>query len=365
MPTNEDGTAQDKKLAVRRRRQHILAGAVTAVCLVLLGAWLFKTYGPKKQAPPLSMNTIGVINLQKAAEAHGAFAQLKELRGERESLAADLQMDSEVGTFQPLAAELQSPEAGEQPFDDGARQKQHLAMIRKYGELSQKLKAAEKARRADTREAYETERDAVDHGYLNEILNIRIKLDSAKAMRLSQSDVEALAQQLDDLQLERGDCQQALAAAYEDGIHAYLQQLVNQNRAEMQQYAATAGSQLDAAALQQQTEAQARNSAAMEGQVQDFGDRAQRLLLKKTALAAKDEEIRVLEEHIYQDISGKAAKLAILHHLTLILADPGANLRGLEYELFHSGPWTESHTLLINVDTIDLTDEIIAELQAG
>lgn len=44
----------------------------------------------------------------------------------------------------------------------------------------------------------------------------------------------------------------------------------------------------------------------MESQRQGSGDRAQRLLTKKTALAAKDEEIRVLEEHIYQDISGWA-----------------------------------------------------------
>lgn len=358
MPSDEDDAAKEKQAAARRRRQRILAGVVTALCLVLLGAWLFKTYGPRRQAPSTTLNTIGVVDLQKAAEAHSSWAQLKELRAERESLAADLQMEMEVGDFQ-------APAVDAQPFADGADQKLKLAMISKHAELSQKLKAAEKARRAETQEAYEAERDSVDHVYLNEILNIRIRLDSAKAMRLTKADVEALGQRLEELQLERGDQQQALFQRHEGEIHDYLRTLAQQDDAEMQQYGASVSNQQNAEALRLQTEAQARNSAAMEGQVQDSGNRAQRLLMKKTALAAKDEEIRVLEDHIYQDISGKAAKLAILHHLTLILADPGVNLRGLEYELFHSGPWTESHTMLINVDTVDLTDEIIEELQAG
>ncbi len=358
MPAAESPEEDKKRRTVNRRRRQAVAGALAAVGLILLGAWLFRTYGWKKAVPPPTANTIGVIDLQKAAEAHSAYAQLKELRSERAALAADLQMDFAAGAFQ-------APQLDMQPFDDAAVQKQQLALAGKHAELSQSMKEAERAKREETRPAYEAQKKALDEDYLNEILNIRIKLDSARAMRLSPADVESLAARMEELQHERGSQQQALWENYEAGIHAYMQQLAGQSSTLLQQYAASVAGEQQTEALRRQAEAQDRSSAAMESQRQGSGDRAQRLLTKKTALAAKDEEIRVLEEHIYQDISGRAAKLAIIHHLTLILANPVVNLRGLAYEKYQAGPWTEGHTLLIGTDTLDLTDAVIAELQSA
>lgn len=46
----------------------------------------------------------------------------------------------------------------------------------------------------------------------------------------------------------------------------------------------------------------------------------------KEMMAQKAEEIQALDTHIRNDISGRAAKIAILHHFTMILANPAEDL---------------------------------------
>ena len=56
-------------------------------------------------------------------------------------------------------------------------------------------------------------------------------------------------------------------------------------------------------------------------------------------VAAKDNEIRLLEELIVKDIAGKAAKSAIGHHLAYIFAD-----------------------VFVNVSALDVTEEVVSEI---
>ena len=83
---------------------------------------------------------------------------------------------------------------------------------------------------------------------------------------------------------------------------------------------------------------------------------------KKAALAAKDEEMRIIREHIRKDIESKAAKLALLHHLSIVVAketDEAADMRRTE---------TDAPALRFSVvapAALDLTEELIAELAPG
>ena len=70
-----------------------------------------------------------------------------------------------------------------------------------------------------------------------------------------------------------------------------------------------------------------------------------------------------MKQKIFDDIASRAAKLAIIHHLTLIIADPIDNIRGLEYETFKVGDWHELRSPVLGLNTLDLTQEMLQEMK--
>ena len=82
----------------------------------------------------------------------------------------------------------------------------------------------------------------------------------------------------------------------------------------------------------------------------------------RLGVAELQQQIEALDTHIRNDIAGKAAKIAILHHFTLILATPAENL---EYALpLGSTPDPDMQRFypVIGTDTEDVTDELVTEI---
>ena len=99
------------KAFLRKNRKKLLGTAVLAVGILLLGAWLFRTYGPQRiVAKPVASSEVGTIDLQKALKAHDAYNQLRELREQREAMAADLAVENEE------ALAVKPPELSAEPF---------------------------------------------------------------------------------------------------------------------------------------------------------------------------------------------------------------------------------------------------------
>ncbi|MBQ1855810.1 MAG: hypothetical protein II137_04335, partial [Anaerovibrio sp.] len=84
---------------------------------------------------------------------------------------------------------------------------------------------------------------------------------------------------------------------------------------------------------------------------------------KKTALELKLTEMKLLEQKIFEDICSRAAKLAIVHHLDLIIADPIDNILGMEYNSLGLGEWHELRSPIIGINTLDLTQEMLQEMK--
>ena len=78
----------------------------------------------------------------------------------------------------------------------------------------------------------------------------------------------------------------------------------------------------------------------------------------------KQLEVSQLEEQIYRDIAGRAAKLAIIHHLTLILAQPAPGTSGNGLMSLPETMWQKQgiEIPVVGVKTIDLTDEMLQEM---
>ena len=346
-----DGADTNTRPAASGRRR--MLGGLLLAAVVLAG---FCLSGRSKPAAPAPLAEVGVVDMQAAMRAHNAYAQLVKLRAERASLTADLDMDRR------LLLELTAPKAAGKPFGDAVTQKRDQAMHAQQEAQLARLREAEKSRRQATQPAYAAAKDEINGAYLNAIFNIRLKLDNAKSMRLSPESVEDLQKQLAALQQERGEKQQELENRYEASMAAYTAALAEKNGIELQNAAATT-EQLQAAELKKQSEAQRRNAEAVQNNMLDAAARRQHMVKIQAELTAKEQEIAVMEDQMLKEIAGKAAKLAVLHHLKLILANPSVNLAAIPTGMLHVGAWPEKYVPLVNGDAIDLTAELVQELK--
>ena len=97
----------------------------------------------------------------------------------------------------------------------------------------------------------------------------------------------------------------------------------------------------------------------------DSVQRQQQAQADQQALAANEQAITALESRILNDIAGKAAKVAILHHFTLITCDPARSLSSLLPAAFRPAAAPdrpEKYVKTISVSAEDVTDEVKAEL---
>ena len=52
-----------------------------------------------------------------------------------------------------------------------------------------------------------------------------------------------------------------------------------------------------------------------------------------------------------------------MHGLTVILSSPADSLRGIDYERMQMGVWQPDLLPVLNVNTLDLTEEILQEMK--
>ena len=82
---------------------------------------------------------------------------------------------------------------------------------------------------------------------------------------------------------------------------------------------------------------------------------------KRQQLVQIRQELAALENHIANDIAGKGAKIAILHHYTLILSVPMPTLQGI-FPGKESMDYTQSFYGEVTGNLDDVTEELVAEV---
>ena len=339
------------------QRWWLYGGGAALLCLAAFLLW------PREGSVPTpssaSPSGVGIVDVSAAMEAHPAYAALAAAREERRRLEDDLLAERR------MLLELAVPRLSDKLFQDAARQKQHQKDVQARQALMERLEAAEKTRREEQKPAYEAARDEINGQYLNEIFNIRLKLDNRDSMRLSDEAVRLLTERLQALQAERGEKQFLLWQKFEAEIQAYRESLAAAWGLELSQESASSREQLLAEEFRQKAEAQSRNSEAIRKNLLDMTERRQRIVEKEAALRAKGQEIAAMEEYMMKDVAGKAAKLAVLHRLSVIFARPAKNIEALPAGLMtHIGAWPPADAAVIGTGAIDLTEELADELKA-
>ena len=357
--TSREG--QEKK---RQRMRHILIGAVTALAFVLLGAWLAREFILPREMPQSAVAApdTGLIDWQRVLEAHPDYAQLTALQAECELLERETNDVGDLLTLQP-------PELLAETFQESVWQKNAADVIGGRAELERKAKKLRTEYRQRTEAEYNARRQAVDEEYLNAILNLNIKLDNQDSMHNPLDSKESIAQERADwlaqrsqLQAERGRRQYELWQAYKAEIEAYVQKELGPELEKWKADLPNLRAQEMAAALKTKSEAEVRNAEALARQ-QELAQKVQQRLEKRQILAEKKTELAALQAHILNDVAGKAAKIAIMHHFTLILAHHPQNLAGFLPGAREFNPMMPQEGIAIGVTTMDVTGEIVQEMK--
>ena len=334
-------------------RKPLLVGLLTLALIGgVAGGWLWLhpagETDPASAVEPASTEA-GFIRLGEAAKAHPDYNTLLRLRMEREELAVKLAREE-----RRLLA-MTAPDAIKKPFDDAVEQKKKQALLEEHRSFLEKLAEAEKSKREETRALYEAARNEINAAYFNEIFNTQLKLDNADVMRLSDETIADLKRHLEDLQRERGRHQYELHQKYEAEIRAYKESLAAEHGISLAALDASTDERLRAEEMRKRSEAQVRNLNELQKNLLDATELRIRIQESKSALRAKDRELAALENGLAAELAGKAAKLAALHHLSVIYAAPIASAVPAADDPFPD-------LCVVGVTALDLTDELAKEI---
>lgn len=339
----------------KTRRREILAGG--ACLLLLLAVFLFM---PRHEGTE-ELSDIGTMHIEEVLAAHPSYAQLQELRAEERSLTL-------LVRDMPAPPEIKPPEAEAAPFDDSVWQKNAQTVISTRVELERERKRLAEVYRKQTEADYEARKKAIDDEYLNAILNINLKIDNQRAMHGPRVSEEELAaeravweREREELKRERGARQMALYREWQAQIRARVAARIEPQQAAWTRRAQETIDAQKAEAERLQKEAQSRNADEM-GRALKEREENSAAVKRALRLAAVRNEADALEAQIWRDVRSRAAKLAIMHHFSLVLASPeesaGASLPAAElFAVRRFAP------LIANTAT-DVTAEMVHEMQS-
>ncbi|SEH24831.1 hypothetical protein [Selenomonas sp. KH1T6] len=350
----------------QEHHRQVLAGAAVLVLLLTAGTGLvlksvLDRNEPQENVKPVS--EIAFADARKVWPAHPDYERLQQLRAQALSLEMELEDLQEL----PLLT-VQPPETDSQPFKDSVWQKNAQTVIGGRVQLDRERKAIEQDYRESTRAAYEAQRAALDDEYLNAILNINLKLDNQQQMhhpwtKQEELDEERAAWEQEALQLkqERGERQYQLKLAWDKQVQDYVDSVMAPKLAEWDKKSKEALEQQKAEAVAAEAAAQARNAELMSRQMA-LSLQVQQHLEKQRQLVQVKQELAALENHIANDIEGKGAKVAILHHYTMILSVPMPKLQGI-FPGALGRDFSESFYGEVTGNLDDVTEELAAEVR--
>lgn len=353
MAAEQENSEQASTLLGKHKRQ-VLAGA--AVVLVSLGAlWAYLMWGAVKPETVVAEPVIGVLDMQQLIKAHPDYGRLQEIQRDIDHLENALALED-------IKLPQTTPTPEKELFQEAAGQKSRLDSLARHDQLIHQLNALAEEKRQELRPKFEAERQEAEQKYLNEMLNLRIKIDSADVLGLTPEQVQEMQVRIESLQQQRGQVVAQLSQEQEERFRQLMAQEAAGPMAELQRLEAQTKQELQQAELDKELEVQNRNAQAMEQAVSPVESKIN-TAKKRAILEGRKIQLRQIQDKIRNDIAGRAAKLAIMHKLTLILASPADNLRGIDYENLGAGKWEPTLSPVIGINTLDLTEEMLQEMK--
>lgn len=346
--------------------------AVGMLALIGGGLYFYKTSEPpakpvetkiEKPAPKESQG-FGIIDIEKIQEAHPDGAYLNDLR------ATELRLRLELNEAMRIV-ELPKPtppETDEKIFDEAAWQKNAQIIISQLAELESRRKAAAEEYRKKSEPRYLEERDRVRGEYMNEQLNIQIKLQNADNLHLTQEQINELQQRLDEVEFQRNQVQKGLLEKWMAEIKKYAEDSVAEDEVRLKAEYERLRAEVEAQSQKKKSDVTERNKKLMEDSLREMENRQIRRKELLTELTEVGRERAELEKKILDSIVDKATMLAAVYRLEMVFVkrspdnDDKILPRHIDWNFNLKSPEKVGAVIFPSKEARDLTNDLIKEM---
>ena len=250
-----------------------------AVMAALIGGGLYFYATSKPPAEPLETKTekpaskeargVGIINIEKIQAAHPDGEHLAELQ------ATELRLRLELNEAMKVVAlpKPEPPETNEEVFDEAAWQKNAQIVISQLAELESRRKAAAEKYRKESEPRYLQERDKVSGEFLNENLNIKLKLQNADNLHLTQEQINELLKRLDEVEMQRNAAQKELLDKWLAEIKKFADDSVAEDEKRLKAEYERLRAEVEAQTQKKKSDVTERNKKVMEDSLREMENR--------------------------------------------------------------------------------------------
>ncbi|XFO68116.1 hypothetical protein SPSIL_043360 [Sporomusa silvacetica DSM 10669] len=274
------------------------------------------------ETKPPEVPQVGVIDMDKAINAHPKYQEWQKLKQQAATLRQQLsgQVNQARNATEAPAMDLQGSVAN--GLQTAAAQEFNAKMAAKQQELQAKL--VQKADKVHGELSVELKAYAqeLDKEYQPQIFNQQLKLQT---VRLDEKQTAEEKKILDALKAEQAN----KLAAKEKELGQSLDALLAPEKAAIEQELAAYAQQVNAE-LNAKTVAQTANMSTPIAQAVIPPDGAVANKQLEQQLGMKQQEINVLEETILNDVRDKTAKVAIERHLDTVLTGYQVNVKAVD-----------------------------------
>ena len=165
---------------------------------------------------------------------------------------------------------------------------------------------------------YIEERNKINDEFLNENLNLKLKLQNADNLQLPQEKINELLKRLDEVEFERNAAQKKLLDKWMAEIEKYANDSVAEDEARLKAESDRLRAEMEAQARQKESDVTARNQQVMEEALREMEERQIRRRELLTELNEVGRERSELEKKILNSITDKATMLAAVYRLEMV-----------------------------------------------
>lgn len=313
---------------INDRAKIVFLSALLTVTLLAAGCGTKSAPETKTASVP----QVGILNVDKAVQAHPKYADYQRLQKEYNTLTAQAAVEKQAAA-QGQAVDNAMPEGALQGLNEQLGQEFNSKVAAKQEEISVRLSQKADQVRRDLTTQFDAYTKEIDETYQSQIFSLQLKL---KTVQLSKEEMEALQKQLEQLQGERS----AKLSAKEKELSGQLESVMAPEKAAAEKELSTYANELNAVFQQQAAAKGAEIAARMQQTAPLQSPTAQGRTESEQKAAFKSQEMKVLQDFIIKDIQDKTAKIAAERGLEAVLG-----------------------VYKVNISAVDITDAVIAELK--
>ncbi|MBR0261986.1 MAG: hypothetical protein IJQ85_09380 [Selenomonadaceae bacterium] len=346
---------------------------VAATMAALIGGGLYFYGSPKPPAEPVEkiekpapkeIQGFGIINIEKIQANHPNGAYLDELR------ATELRLRLELNEAMKIV-ELPKPtppETNEEVFDEAAWQKNAQIIISQLAELESRRKLAREQYRKDSEPHYIEERNKIRDEFMNDQVNLQLKLQNADNLKLTQEQINELEKNLEAVETARNNAQRALLEKWMAEIEKYAEDSVAEDEKRLKAEYERLREEVEAQARKKESDVTERNKQVMEDSLREMENRQIRRRELLTELNDVGRERAELEKKILNSIADKATMLAAVYRLEMVLVKRSPDNadkilpRRIEWNFELKQPEKVGAVIIPGQKARDLTDDLIKEM---